>query len=115
MLFVSKSQFRIESTRKHTLRKQKICKIQWILFKLRHNFPLSAGFYEFQTEDFGSEEQAVLFLMITPSSISLMGHVSALQASGSGKFLLSPRGCSAIFSSEIFSPCLLGSGGVIKE
>lgn len=53
-----------------------------------------------------SEEQAVLFLMIAPSNISLMGHVNALRASGSGKLLLLPRGCSAIFSSENFPPSL---------
>ena len=40
--------------------------------------------------------------MITSSDISLMEHVSALRASGSGKFLLLPMGCSAIFSSENF-------------
>ena len=40
--------------------------------------------------------------MITSSDISLMEHVSALRASGSGKFLLLPTGCSAIFSSENF-------------
>lgn len=83
-------------------------KIQRILFKLRHNFPLCSGFCEFQT-GFCAWGVGSAVLMITSSAISLMGHVNVLRASGSGKFLFLPRRCSAIFSSETFLLCLLSS------